>query len=53
MELLTMGQYGSYVWSSYGLTLAVLVICAVQARRRQRSVFRDVARRMQITESDE
>ena len=51
MEKLAMGQYGLYVWSSYGLALAVLVISTVQARRRQRSVFRDVAKRLETTES--
>lgn len=52
MEMLAMGQYGFYVWSSYGLALAVLVICTAQARRRQRHVFRDVARRLETMESE-
>ncbi len=29
MEVLAMGGYGAYVWSSFGLTLIVVVICVV------------------------
>ena len=41
-EALAMGGYGAYVWSSVGLTLIVLILCAVLARRRHRSVLHDI-----------
>lgn len=51
MEALTMGDYGPYVWSCFGLTLFVLIICAVQARARHRSVIRDIRARLTTMES--
>ncbi len=41
-ETLAMGGYGAYVWSSVGLTVIVVVMCAVLARRRHRSVLNDI-----------
>jgi heme exporter protein CcmD len=41
-ETLAMGGYGAYVWSSVGLTVIVLVLCAVLARRRHRSILHDI-----------
>lgn len=41
-ETLAMGGYGAYVWSSVSLTLIVLILCAVLARRRHRSVLHDI-----------
>ncbi|MFL6601616.1 MAG: heme exporter protein CcmD [Steroidobacteraceae bacterium] len=32
-EFLNMGGYAAYVWTSYGLTLAVIVLNIVWARR--------------------
>lgn len=34
MDLLSMGQYGGYVWTAYALTLFVVGLCIWQARRR-------------------
>jgi len=51
-ELLAMGNYGPYVWSSFGLTLAVLVICAVQGRRRHVNVVNDIRTRIRALESE-
>ncbi|MDH3441702.1 MAG: heme exporter protein CcmD [Gammaproteobacteria bacterium] len=51
-EILAMGGYGAYVWSSFGLTLIVLVICVVQGRRRHTSVLHDVKTRIRAMESD-
>ena len=45
-EALAMGGYGAYVWSSVGLTLIVLILCAVLARRRHRSVLYDIRAQM-------
>ncbi len=33
MEFLQMGGYAAYVWPSYGLTLAIVVLNIVWARR--------------------
>ncbi len=37
-EFFAMGGYAPYVWSTFGLTLAVLVINVIAAKRRLRSV---------------
>lgn len=51
-EMLDMGNYGAYVWSSFGLTLIVLAICVIQGKSRHRSVFNDVRRRIHAMESE-
>ena len=51
-EILAMGEYGAYVWSSFGLTLIVLVVCVVQGRQRHKMVFNDVKARIRAMESD-
>lgn len=53
MEMLAMGKYGVYVWSSFGLALIVVIVCTVQARRRHASVILDIARRLKRMESAE
>lgn len=50
-EVLSMGGYAAYVWSSFGLTFAVLVICIVQGRSRHRKTIDDVKRRIRAMES--
>jgi len=47
-----MGNYGPYVWSSFGLTALVVVVCVVQARRRHAAVIKDVTMRIRAMESD-
>ena len=42
MDALGMGGYGAYVWSSFLLGAAVLIICDWRARLRQRRVYRDI-----------
>jgi len=49
---MAMGGYGAYVWSSFGLTLIVLVVCMVQARRRHARVFNEVKTRINAMEAD-
>ncbi|MGB5246954.1 MAG: heme exporter protein CcmD [Woeseia sp.] len=48
MELLTMGKYGVYVWTSFGLAFMVVITCVVQARRRHQAVLRDIRNRLEI-----
>ena len=51
-EALAMGEYGAYVWSCFGLTLIVVLICVVQGRRRHKIIFNDVKTRIRAMESD-
>lgn len=51
MQALAMGDYGAYVWSSFGLTLIVMVLCAVQVGRRHRQVLHDIKTRLRAMES--
>lgn len=52
IEILAMGGYGAYVWSSFGLTLVVLLTCAAQGARRHRTVFNQLRARIRAMESD-
>lgn len=53
MDVLAMGKYGAYVWSCYGLTLIVLVVCSVQARRRHNNIINSVRTRLNAMETRE
>ena len=52
-EALAMGGYGAYVWSSFGLTLIVVIICVVQVKRRHRQVFSDIKTRLRAMETEQ
>jgi heme exporter protein D len=41
-EFLEMGGHGAYVWSAYGITLAVLIINVWLVRAKRRSALRRV-----------
>ena len=41
-EFFYMGGYGFYVWTAYGLSLLVLLLNIVAARKRNRQVRREV-----------
>ena len=51
MESLAMGDYGAYVWSSFGLTFAVVVTCMVQARLRHTRTLDDIRTRLDIMDN--
>ena len=53
MDMLAMGDYGSFVWSSYLLTLIVVITSTVQARRRHRRIEEWIRRRLKIEERGE
>jgi heme exporter protein CcmD len=53
MELFAMGEYGPFVWSSYLLTLLVVVIGAVTGRRRHRLIKDTITQRLKIEETSE
>lgn len=48
-----MGGYGGYVWTAYALTFGVLVICALQARRRHRRIVHEIRIRLKAAETAE
>jgi len=53
MEALAMGGYGAYVWSSFGLTLIVVIICVVQVNRRHQQVLSDIRMRLRAMEAEQ
>ena len=53
MEILAMGEYGAFVWSSYLLTLVVVVINAVQGRRRHQQITDTITQSLKIEETGE
>lgn len=50
MEALAMGDYGVYVWSSFGLTLAVMIVTVWQARNHQNKIYREIEQRLKAME---
>jgi heme exporter protein CcmD len=52
-NFLSMSGYGVYVWSCYGLTLAVLVWNAWSARRALREQILQATRRAQMQSSEQ
>jgi len=53
MSALAMGGYGAYVWSSFGLTFVVVIVCILQARSRQARTYRQIETRLRAMESAE
>ena len=52
-EMLAMGGYGAYVWSSFALTLIVVVICIVQVKSRHQQVLSDIKTRLRAMDTDQ
>ena len=44
MEMFAFGKHAPYIWSSFGLTFAVLLANVVVARYSHRSILRELAR---------
>jgi heme exporter protein D len=44
-EFLAMGGYAEFVWSTFGITLLVLIVLMVGARRRLQNALRDAGQR--------
>ena len=53
MDALAMGEYGAFVWSSYLLTLVVLVFSTIQGRRRHRHISDGIKQGLKAEESGE
>jgi heme exporter protein D len=49
-QFLAMGKYAAYVWPSYGLTLLVVVLNVIWARRLLRNAQTDARRRLVMQE---
>jgi heme exporter protein CcmD len=50
MELLSLGNYGAYVWACFGLTLIIVVLSDWHARVRHKQVYRDIEVRIKALE---
>jgi heme exporter protein CcmD len=50
MESLAMGGYGAYVWSSFGLMFAVVIVTIVQARVRHNKMLHEIKVRIEAME---
>jgi heme exporter protein CcmD len=53
MEALAMGGYGAYVWSSFALTLIVVIICVVQVKRRHQQVINEIKTHLRAMDTDQ
>lgn len=53
MEFLNMGGYAGYVWSSYAIVMAVLVLNLLLSRQRHKSVLRRLRRLHEADSPDE
>lgn len=47
-EFWVMGGYAKYVWSAFGITLAVMVMLGVLSMNSHRKALRDVRRRREF-----
>lgn len=50
-DMFAMGGYGAYVWSCFGITLLVLVICVVQGRAWHNRTLKEIGARLRAMES--
>ena len=50
-EFIAMGNHGVYVWTSYGISLAVLILNVVLPAPSRRRYLQDEARRLRREES--
>ncbi|AUB84893.1 heme exporter protein CcmD [Candidatus Thiodictyon syntrophicum] len=48
LEFLSQGGYGGYIWSAYGMTLALLVIETLGLRRGQRAILARLQRLLRL-----
>ena len=53
MEIFMMGKYSAHVWSSFGVTAVVLIVCVIQARVRHKNVLSDLKTRIKAMESEQ
>jgi heme exporter protein D len=51
-EFFAMGGYSLYVWGSYGMAALVLVFNVLAARRREKTVHRELAATTRLNQAD-
>ncbi len=51
-EFFAMGGYGLYMWGSYGMAALVLVFNVLAARRREKSVRRELEETMRLNQAE-
>ena len=49
-EFFQMGGYGLYVWSAYGLSLVVLMLNVVAARKRNLNVRKEIKKMLGVAQ---
>ena len=52
MEMLAMGEYGPFVWSCYLMTLLVVIVSTIQAKRWHRRITEVIEQRLKVEETD-
>ena len=52
MEVFSMGGYGAYVWSCYGLTFVIVVFLNWRGRLRQKRIYREIEVRLKALEEE-
>ncbi len=43
LEMLQMGKYGAYVWSSYGIALFIMTYVAIKPLIDKKSIFKELS----------
>ncbi len=51
-DFFSMGGYGIYVWSSYGICAVVLLLNVIQPIMRERKTIRDLQKRFSLTKEN-
>lgn len=52
-EFFSMGGYGIYVWSSYGICAVVLLLNVIQPIMRERRTIRELQKRFSLTKANQ
>ncbi len=51
-DFFSMGGYGAYVWSSYGICAVVLLINVIQPIMKERRTVRELQKRLSLTKKN-
>jgi len=52
IDKFAMGDYGAYIWSSYALTVIVIIVASVQGYLRHTKAVNDIRAYLKATEID-
>jgi heme exporter protein D len=53
MQFLAQGGFAGYVWSAYGMTLALLVLETVGLRRQRRTILTRISRLLRLRNAED